>query len=94
MHTEAVSQTMASAIWKAIKTSNPLGRIFHTKSTVRNTRSASENKLCQPVPGYPELASNKLAQLWNISNLNTAKTLGSAKSLVSEWYKKNASDLN
>ena len=91
--TEAVSKTMASVIWKGRKAMNPLGRIFPEKSTIRTTRSSCDSKLCQPVPGYPELATNKLAQLWNLSNLNTAKTLGSAKSLVLEWYKKNANDL-
>ena len=91
--TEAVSQTMASVIWKGRKSMNPLGCIFPVKSTIRSTRSSGESKLCQPVPGYPQLASNKLAQLWNLSNLDTAKTLGSAKSLVTEWIRKNANDL-
>ena len=46
--------------------------------------------LCQPVPGHPEVAANKLAQAWNVMNLSSAKTLSSTKSLAHEWYKKNA----
>ena len=85
--TEAVSKSMATEIWRARKEMNPLGRIFSNRVSMKNTRSASSNKLCQPVPGHPESAANKLAQLWNVSNLSDAKTLGNARHLVSEWYK-------
>ena len=72
---------------------NPLGRIFQKKTLTKHTRSANSKKLCQTVPGYPQVAANKLAQIWNISNLNSAKTLGSAKALTREWYRKNSSVL-
>ena len=54
------------------------------------TRSASSDNLCQPVPGHPEVAANKLAQIWNLSNLSAAKTLRSARTSVKEWFKLNA----
>ena len=88
--TEAVSETMACSIWKARKEMNPLGRMFQNKVSVRFTRSTYSDKLCQPIPGYPEAASNKLAQAWNEMNLSTAKTLGSARALARKWYKQNA----
>ena len=53
-------------------------------------RSSKSHKLIQPVPGYPELAANKLAQVWNIMNLDTAKNLGSARKLAHNWFKDNA----
>ena len=69
---------------------NPLGHIFKNKLSTRNTRSASNENLCQPVPGHPEAAANRLAQIWNILNLSSAKTLGSARTLARKWYKENA----
>ena len=38
-----------------------------------------------PVPGHPESAANKLAQVWNRMNLNNAKTVGCAKTLARNW---------
>ena len=87
--TEAVSITMASMIWKARKEMNSLGYIFQTNVSTRNTRSASETKLCQPIPGYPEAAANRLANIWNVMNLNNAHTLGQARASARDWYQKN-----
>jgi hypothetical protein len=92
--TEAVSETMACAIWKARKEMNPLGCIFKNNHSNRNTRSSSNDKLCQPVPGHPEAATNKLAHSWNIMNLHSAKTLGSVRTSARLWYKQNAILLN
>ena len=55
--------------------------------------SNSSDKLSHPVPGYPEVAANKLAQIWNIMNLNNAKTLGSARNLAKQWYKDSGRNL-
>ena len=88
--TEAVSETMACAIWKARKDMNPLGRIFTNKLSTRNTRSTNSDNLCQPVPGHPAAAANRLAQIWNILNLSSAKSLGSVRTSAQEWYKLNA----
>ena len=78
--TATVSESMAIAIWKGRKDMNPLECIFQNKLSSRITRSASSDKLRQPVPGHPENAANRHAQIWNISNLNAAKSLGSARS--------------
>jgi hypothetical protein len=91
--TEAVSMTMASLIWKSQKNMNPLGRIFQKKVSVKNTRSVSSDNLCQPVPGHPEAAANKLAQVWNVMNLSDAKTLGCARTSARKWFKQNAKNL-
>lgn len=85
--TEAVSETMACLIWKARKEMNQLGYIFENKHSARLTRSTSNNKLCQPIPGHPEVAANKLAHVWNIMNLDSAKTLGSARNLARKWFR-------
>ena len=59
--TEAVSVTMATLVWKARKDMDTLGFIFEKKPSVRDNRSKYNDKLCQPVPGHPELTSNKMA---------------------------------
>ena len=81
---------MASTIWKARNEINPLGHIFENRLSQKNTRLRSGVNLCQPVPGHPEVAANKLAQVWNVMNLSTVKSLGSAKTLAQEWHKNNA----
>ena len=88
--TQAVSEIMATAIWKGRREMNPLGCIFQNKPSPKNTRSATSDKLRQTVPGYLEVAANKHAQIWNVSNLSAAKSLGHARALACEWYKKNA----
>ena len=88
--TEAVCETMACSIWKARSEMNPLGCIFKSKTSERLTRSSSTNKLCQPVPGHPEVAANKLAQAWNLMNLDSAKTLGNARNLARTWFRETA----
>ena len=88
--TEAVSITMATRIWKARNELNQLGLIFQKKPTLRTTRSVNSNNLCQPVPGHPELAANKLAQVWNVMNLSKAKSVRCAKTSAKNWYKQSA----
>ena len=73
---------------------SPLGCIFKDKLSTRNTRSALSGNLCLPVPGHPESAANRLAQVWNLMNLSSAKTLGSARTLAHKWFKENAKFLN
>ena len=81
---------MACSVWIARNEMNPLGQIFQNKVSTRFTRSTNSNKLCQPIPGHPQAASNKLAQVWNIMNLSTAKNLGSVRNLARTWYSQNA----
>ena len=88
--TEAVSELMACEIWKGRNNMNPLAGIFERKPHVKSTCSASSDKLHHPVPGYPQVATNKLAQIWNIANISSAKTLGSARTSVREWFRKNS----
>ena len=68
---------------------NPLGLIFQTSGSSRCTRSSNSDNICLTVPGHPEAAANKLAQIWNEANLSTAKTLGSARVLTQKWYNQN-----
>ena len=64
------------------------GNIFNTNVSKRNTRSANETKLCQPIPGYPEAAANRLANVWNVMNLSSAHSLGQARASARDWYDK------
>ena len=75
--TQAVSETMAISIWKSRREMNSLGRLFQTHVSERY-----QDKLLQPIPGYPDAASNKLAQIWNSMKLSNASTLGNARSLA------------
>ena len=84
-----VSVTMATLIWKARKDTNSLGFIFEKKPSVKNTRLKYNDKLCQPVPGHPELISNKMAQIWNNLKLNNSKSIACVKASALEWYWKN-----
>ena len=88
--TEAVSITIASSIWKARNAMNPPGHIFENKLSLKNTRSMSWLNLCQPVPGHPEAAANKLSQVWNAMNLRTSNSLRNSKTLARECHKNNA----
>ena len=91
--TEAVSITMATLVWKARKEMNTLGFIFEKKPSIKDMRSKYNGKLCQPVPGHPELTSNKMAQIWNFLNLNNAKSIACVRASALEWYQNNQKNL-
>ena len=91
--TEAVSITMATLVWKARKEMNTLGFIFEKKPSIKDMRSKYNGKLCQPVPGHPELTSNKMAQIWNFLNLNNAKSIACVRASALEWYRNNQKNL-
>ena len=57
--------------------------------SIKNTRSKFSDKLRQPVPGHPELTSNKMAQIWNNLNLSNAKSITCTKASALKWYRKN-----
>ena len=84
---EAVASVTAVTVWKAKKFMNPLGKcLFQGQLNLKNTRSVSSNILKLPVPGYPRLATNLMAKVWNaIPELRMAQTLGSAKSVARKW---------
>ena len=72
---------------------NTLGCIFENKDPRKNIRSTTSTKLNEPVSGHPEVAANKLAQVWNKMNLSSAKTLSCAKASTHRWYKQNVKNL-
>ena len=69
-----------------------LGFIFEKKPSIRDNRSKYNDKLCQPVPGHPELTSNKMAQIWNNLQLNNAKSIADVRASALEWYRTNLQD--
>jgi hypothetical protein len=81
---------MANLKWKARKDMNSLGFIFEKKNSVKNTRSKYNGKLCQPVPGHPELTSNKMAQIWNTFDLSNSKSIACTRASVIKWYQNNS----
>ena len=80
---------MATLVWKARKDMDTLGFIFEKKPSIRDNRSKYSEKLCQPVPGHPELTSNKMAQIWNNLQLNNAKSIADVRASALEWYRTN-----
>ena len=84
---EAVASMTAVSVWKSKTVMDPLGqRIFNQKPRLQCTRSGTSNEICLPVPGYPTLSTNIMARIWNaVPGLQTASTLGAAKSLAKKW---------
>ena len=86
---EAVASVVAITVWKAKQSMNPLGcRLFKEKTSVKRTRFAESDKIHPPVPGYPNLATNIMARIWNsVPELRNAKTLGAARVISRKWAK-------
>ena len=84
---EAVSTRMATLIWKARKQMNPLGQIFETSKSSRNTRALKSERLFSHVPGHTEAASNNLDNIWNQLDLKSAKSVMEAKFLAKKHFK-------
>ena len=80
---------MATTVWKAKQSKNPLGKcLFKETVSLRKTRSASSDEIRPPVPGYPNLATNIMARVWNsIPELHNASTLYTAISISRKWAK-------
>ena len=83
---------MAVTVWKSKNYMNPLGQClfqnFKKGPSVRSTRSQFTNDICLPVPGFPTLASNIMAKIWNsVPELQRAATLGAAKAISPKWAK-------
>ena len=66
---------------------DPLGcRLFKEKECVRTTRSVNSKEIQPPVPGYPALATNNMAKIWNsVPELQNASTIGAAKTISKKW---------
>ena len=90
--TEAVSVTMATLVWKARTDMDTLGFIFEKKPSIRDNRSKYNEKLCQRVPGHPELTLNNMAQIWNNLQLNNAKSIADVRASALKWYRTNLQD--
>ena len=86
---EAVASVTAVTVWKSRQTLNPLGCcLFKEKPCEKTTRSTNSNEIRPPVPGYPYLATNVMARVWNeIPELHTANTLGAARAICRKWAK-------
>ena len=66
---------------------NPLGvRLFSERNDMINTRLAESKNICPPIPGFQTVPINLMARIWNeVPGLQTATTLGEAKTLVKKW---------
>ena len=86
---EAVASIMAITVWKAKQSMNPLGQIlFKDSPNLRSTRSETSKDIRPPVPGYPNLASNIMARVWNsIPELHVTSNLCTARSISRKWAK-------
>jgi hypothetical protein len=84
---EMVASQTALMVWKSNKARDPLGRnLFPERSIMRPTRSINCVKATQPVPGNNTLAANLMARAWNSSSeLQTATTIGAARSVARKW---------
>ena len=86
---EAVACTTAVTVWKSKQSMNPLGQcLFQKRPSQKCTRSQSSKEIRPPVPGYPYVATNLMARIWNNTpELHTAQTLGAAKTISRKWAK-------
>jgi hypothetical protein len=86
---ESVASIIAVTVWKAKQSMNSLGKcLFQERPSIRSTRSATSNQIRMPVPGFPTLASNLMARVWNsIPELQSASTLSAARTISRKWAK-------
>ena len=84
--THAVLMNMASLIWKARNTMNPLGQIFDTSKAIMNTRASKNEKLHSSIPGHSEAAFNALAKIWNHLDLKSARSVTVAKAMAKNHF--------
>ena len=84
---EATASIMAVMLWKSKQEMNPLGVcIFSEKTHKKYTHLAESNKVSPTVPGFHTLPSNIMTRIWNsVPELQTATTLGKAKSIARLW---------
>ena len=86
---EAVASITAVSVWKAKQSMNPLGQcLFKEPNKSRTTRSDFSTEIRPPVPGYPMLATNNMARIWNdVPELRSASTLAAAERAAGKWAK-------
>ena len=83
---ESVGSIIATTVWKTKQSMNPIGKRLFQERTIPEDcpvlRSQSSKNIRPPVPGYPNLALNIMAKVWNdIPELQSAKTLGGARTI-------------
>ena len=86
---EAVASVTALTVWKSKQFMDPLGCcLFQERSSIRSTRSKSAKDIRPPVPGYPTLATNIMARVWNsVPGIENANSFSAAKRISREWAK-------
>ena len=86
---EAVASIMALTVWKSKQSMDPLGYcLFQENPSIKSTRSKSSKEIRPPVPGYPTMAANVMARVWNsVPGLENASSVGAAKALSRKWAK-------
>ena len=86
---EAVASVMAVRVWKAKQSMNPLGQcLSKEKNSMKVTRFQNSQEIQLPVPGYPNLATNLMARLWNsMPELQCASSLSAARNTSQKWAK-------
>ena len=80
---------MALTVWKSKQCMDPLGYcLFQENPSNRSTRSKSSKEIRPPVPGYPTMAANVMARVWNsVPGLEDASSVGAAKAVSRKWAK-------
>ena len=84
---ECVASITAVTVWKAKQSMNPLGkRLFKERTSNRYTWSETSKQIRPPVPGFPNLVSNIMVEIWNtVPELQSALTLSAAKEISRKW---------
>ena len=84
---ESVASITAVTVWKAKQSMNPLGkRLFQERKSTKSTRLESSNQIRPPVPGFPNVALNIMARVWNdVPDLHSASSLSAAKAISRKW---------
>ena len=87
-----VAATSATMVWKSKMHQDPLNSLLFPKQPERvlalGLRSSESKNARLPVPGHSTLAANLMARAWNQApNLQTASSLGAAKSAAHKWAK-------
>ena len=84
---EAVGSIMAVTVWKSKQSMDPLGQcLFQDRPSMRSKRSQYSADIRPPIPGYPTLASNLMARVWNsVPGLQNASSLGAARVISLKW---------
>ena len=88
---ESVASIIALTAWKSKKSMDPLGCYLSKERKCTSNmvlRSNSSNEIHTPVPGYPTMAANVMARVWNsVPDLKEASSVYAAKTASRKWAK-------